>query len=375
MVGGLAFTKRFAFWKNFRKRVSAAKCFFGKYPTLITILITTSLACVPFPSMAQIENPGDFNTVSLYLENDAFAGTDQNYTSGFRLAWISRDLRDYRENFIGKLSYPVIKLLPFFNAPGFQRAIYLALGQNIYTPVDTKQSDLIEDDRPYAGYSYFAVGIQSKDSYRMHTLEFSLGIIGPSAFAEETQERFHDLLGQNPPQGWDNQLEDEPTLEVNYLRKTKIWQAGIGRHLGADLIPHVGAALGNVHIYANGGGQIRFGWNLPNDFGTFLIRPGCECNVAIDRLDPRFFRTTQFGIHLFVAVDGRIVLRDIFLDGNTFKESHSVEKNYLTADILFGVGFLIKRFKISYAYVYETKKFKLQEDEHVFGTFTLSYSF
>jgi hypothetical protein len=325
--------------------------------------------------MAQIESPGDFNTLSLYLENDAFARTDRNYTSGFRLAWISKDLWDYRENFIGKWGYPVFKRLPFVNTPGFQRAIYLALGQNIYTPEDIQRSDLIEDDRPYAGYGYLALGLQSKDSYRMHTLEFSLGVVGPAALGQETQEFAHELLGQEPPQGWDNQLQNELALQAVYLRKTKIWQAGIGRYFGADLIPHLGAALGNVHIYANGGGQIRFGWNLPNDFGTFLIRPGCECNVAIDRLDPRFFRTKQFGVHLFAAVDGRAVLRDIFLDGNTFKESHSVEKNNLTADILVGIGFLIKRFKISYAYVYETKNFKLQKDEHVFGTVTVSYSF
>lgn len=69
------------------------------------------------------------------------------------------------------------------------------------------------------------------------------------------------------------------------------------------------------------------------------------------------------------------MLRDIFLDGNTFKESHSVDKNLLTAEILTGIGLIIDRFKISYAFVYQTKKFKQQEEADIFGTITVSYSY
>lgn len=256
----------------------------------IVILIFVLVTWLPFPSMAQTDNPGDFNTVSFYLENDVFASQDRHYTSGLRLTWISRDLRDYQDNYpIGKWSYPLIKKLPIINEPGFQRAIYVSLGQNIYTPDDIYEEDLIEDDRPFAGYTYLAIGFQSKDSRRMNTLEFDLGIVGPLSRAEEGQKLSHQWLGADEPQGWENQIDNELAFNLIYLRKTKLWQSKLDRFIGFDVIPHMGFALGNVDIYGTAGAQVRFGWNLPNDFGTFLIRPGCECNVAFDRQDSRFF--------------------------------------------------------------------------------------
>ena len=39
--------------------------------------------------------------------------------------------------------------------------------------------------------------------------------------------------------------------------------------------------FGNVYTYANTGMQIRLGRNLPRDFGTFIIRPGGDYNLAL----------------------------------------------------------------------------------------------
>ena len=142
--------------------------------------------------------------------------------------------------------------------------------------------------------------------------------------------------------GWHNQLKDEPVLNIFYGRKWKLVQSGIGSGFGYDLIPHVGGALGNVATLANAGAQVRFGWNLPNDFGTFLIRPGSDSNAPLDKQDPRFFpRYHRIGIHLFVAVDGHAVLRNIFLDGNTFRDSHSVDKEPFVANFAVGAGAII----------------------------------
>ncbi len=105
------------------------------------------------------------------------------------------------------------------------------------------------------------------------------------------------------PNGWDNQLKDEPVLGVFYDRKWKLRQSKIDSGFSYDLIPHMGAGLGNALIYAHAGAGLRFGWNLPNDFSTFTIRPGSDTNAAItnaaiDETDARFFRGgPRFGIH------------------------------------------------------------------------------
>lgn len=341
------------------------------------IIPVSLLLAIPFGVMAEEKQASDSNTFSFYLENDVFAGTDRHYTSGVRLTWISPDLTHFLDHpNLPPWSRPVIKRLPFINEPGYQRAIYLSVGQNIFTPEDIKRRELIEDDRPYAGFTYLAVGFQSKNAIHMDNLEFDLGIVGPHSYAEDVQTQVHEWIDSPVPMGWDNQLHDEGALGVQYMHKHKLIQSGLGNGVNYDLIPHVGGGAGNIKTYLNAGAQFRFGWNLPNDFGTFLIRPGCECNAPIDERDPRFFpRYHRFGIHGFMAIDAIAVFHDIFLDGNTFEDSHSVDKKPFTADVMAGLSLICSRFKMTYAYVYRTKEFKNQEKAHIFGTVTISFTY
>ena len=325
------------------------------------IFIFILLVLLPILSLAQSRKTKNFGTFSLYFENDIFAGTDRRFTEGFKLGWISKDLKNYRKN-------PWLKWLPFVNKPGFQHSISISLAQNIWTPNDIERSDLIEEDSPYAGYLYLAVGIYSISSRRMDTLEINLGIIGPHSYAEQLQKLIHSFYNGKRPSGWDNQLKDELALGVIYERKWKLLQVQSNSSFGFEFIPHLGGGLGNVYTYANTGMQIRLGWNLPRDFGTALIRPGGDYNLAL-----RY--SGQSGVHVFFAVDGKAVLRNIFLDGNSFRDSHRVDKKSFTADILLGVGMRFGRFNISYAYVLWTKRYETEPKAHIFGVINLSYSY
>lgn len=344
---------------------------------LESIFLVSLLLLLPLTAIAQDETAKDFRTVTLYLENDVLDDTDSLYTSGLKLSWISPDLRNYRENSrLPQWSYPLIKRLPLVNKPGLQYSVSMSLGQNIYTPEDTESSDLVKDDRPYAGILYYAIGFHSKSSRQMDSLEFLLGIVGPHSYAEETQKKVHELCNNDIFNGWANQLKDEPVLGVFYDRKWKLRQSKISSGFSYDLIPHMGAGLGNALIYAHAGAGLRFGWNLPNDFGTFTIRPGSNTNAAFNETDPRFFRRDQrFGIHVFAAVGGSWVLRNIFFDGNTFRDSHSVDKEPFVGNYMVGVGLMLSRFKMSFAHVHQTKEFKTQKNEHSFTAITLSFSY
>ena len=295
--------------------------------------------------------------LSFYLENDLFARTDRYYTNGVKFTWISHDrwLRSDNER--------------------FQRAVSFSLGQNMYTPDTIEKADLIEDERPYAGYTYLEIGFHKRDMRIMDSLEFSIGIVGPHSFAEQTQKIIHFLTGAIPPEGWDHQLKDEFVLGVTFDRKWKLIRWGGGRRLSFELLSHGGGSLGNVITAAGAGLQFRLGWRLPDDFGTFPIRPGGESIAFDDEILSGPDNDHGFGFHALLSLEGQAVLRNLFLDGNTFQESHRVEKKPLVADIVVGVRAIFRKVKVSYVYVYRTRQYTTQKRKEIFGSWNISLSF
>ena len=346
---------------------------------LLALASILMLLYLPQHAVAGDNKARGSDTLTLYLENDLFGfdNNDRYYTHGTKISWISRDLSNYREVVgLPLWAHRLIERMPFVNDPGEQRSVSVSLGQNIYTPEDKERSDLISDDRPYAGITYLGLGLHSKNERLMDTLEFDLGIVGRHSYAEDIQRGVHAWTDSDDPKGWSHQLHDEPLLNLYFERKWKAFKFGSSEGLGFDCIPHIGVAVGNAYTGINLGGQMRLGWNLPNDFGTYLIRPGSDSSAPVDDADPRFFRPFhRFGIHLFLAFDGNAVARNILLDGNTFRDSHSVDKKPFVADLIGGIGMIIHRYKITYSYVYRTKEFETQKDEQHFGAIAVSFTF
>ena len=341
-----------------------------------TIALILILLLLPGSSIAGDGKAREASTLTFYLENDSIFDTDRYYTNGMKISWISRDLSNYRDIVTFPWMHRLIERLPLINDPGEQRTVSVSLGQNMYTPEDKKRTDLIKNDRPYAGITYLALGLHSRNARQMDTLELDTGIVGRHSYAEDCQTEFHRWIGAEKANGWDNQLHDEPILNLYFERKWKILQIRSSEGFGFDCIPHAGLAVGNAYTGANLGGQVRFGWNIPNDFGTYLIRPGSDSSSPLDDTDPRFFRLFhRIGIHLFFGVNGKAVARNILLDGNTFRDSHSVDKEPFVADFIGGVGIIIHRVKITYSYVYQTKEFETQKDEQKFGAIAASFTF
>jgi len=337
------------------------------------IFLFTSQVCLA----DETKKPEDYKTFTFYTENDIVAGTDLQYTNGIKLTWISEDLSNYRENKdIQEWSWPIIEILPFINKDGFQKNVSFSIGQNMYTPDDQDRTDLIKDDRPYAGISYVAIGFTSKNTKSMHTMEIATGIVGPHSYAEKTQNAFHSCFGAEESNGWDNQLKDEFVLNLFFERKWRALSSELGNGFAYDIIPHAGFSVGNMLIAGSFGGQIRYGLNLPNDFGTLLIRPGSDTNAPIDDKDPRFSNGTRpFSTHLFLGVDAFATARNLLLDGNTFKESHSVDKKPIVCRFIAGFGILFHHVKFTCSNVWATKESDTQKNGQRYGSITISYSY
>lgn len=314
-------------------------------------------------------------TFGLYFENDLFSGTDQHYTSGLKFSWSSRDLEQLSDSYYANPLLPIFNLIPYINQKDYQKNLVFALGQNIYTPVDTETAALITDDRPYAGWLYLGVGVVWKDAQVRNSLVLDIGVIGSWSYARQTQRQIHDLRGFESPDGWDNQLDDEVGFTLNYERTWRWPQHARRSGFDWEFLPHAGAAIGTVRTQANIGSELRFGLNLPDDFGTAAIGSSATTSTPVDGYQAADRSRFDLGFYLFVRADGRLVVRNIFLDGNTFSDSHSVGSKPFVADLSAGVAVNVKNTKLAYALVYRTEEFDEQDEGQLFGTLSLNWTF
>lgn len=338
------------------------------------LVLTGALLPVNLPAR-DFADARDTWTTTFMFENDLFGNSDQNYTNGIQISWVSPDLSDYRDSErLPGWATGLVEKLPLINEPGLQRNVSFSIGQKIFTPEDISRTDLIVDDQPYAGWLFASAAFHNKNERILDTFEIQLGIVGPASFAEDAQNFVHKLRDIPKARGWSNQLETEPGIVMIGERKQRFWQYDFHKRFGMDFIGHAGIGVGNIHTYANTGVEARLGWNIPRDFGSTVIRPGGNPNAPADSSDPRI-GGTPFSAHLFAAITGAAVARNLFLDGNTFSSSHSVDKKHFIGDLILGASVVVYRVKLSYAQVFRSREFDQQTDNHEFGSISLSYTF
>ncbi len=314
-------------------------------------------------------------TFTFKLENDLFAGTDADYTNGIKLSWVSANVQDYSNDpCLPQWVRGINRTLEFVDRGSYaSRNMSISLGQSMFTPKNPDLNPPDPKDRPYAGWLYLGLGYNARGADFMRTYELNLGVVGPAALGRQSQDLIHDARDIKRFEGWEHQLGNELGVQLISERKDK-WTSTPGLFgLSVDAITHYGASLGNVATYANVGGEVRIGFYLPDDFGTSSIRPGGDNAAPFFDRDRRGSSST--GLHIFASVDARAVARNIFLDGNTFRDSPHVEKKTLVADSALGVAWIWKTGKIAYAHYLRTKEFKGQEKPQAFGSITLSLNF
>ncbi len=232
----------------------------------------------------------------------------------------------------------------------------------MYTPDDFESADLQVDERPYAGYMYLMSDLSWVDNTTLDSLSFEVGVVGPAAQMEGIQKMIHDLIGSPEPQGWDHQLQNELILQINYEQKN---------YHNKYLVSQYGFELGNRSIKAFGGVLARWGKNIPKDFGTYNIQSMHDSKILLTSTK----QNSQISYYLNFSLKANLIARDIFLDGNTFRNSHSVDKNYATLDIGYGFSCAYENFTFDYLREHSTKKYKTQDKLHSYGSFIFGYYF
>ena len=247
---------------------------------------------------------------TVHLTNDVFSGTDEDFTHGTEFRYQKKveeansTLRSIAE---------ALPDIPFSEQKEVTH-VSAKIGQHLYTPDDLRSSEIIEDDNPYAGWLFGEVRRQVLTEDEKKEVGVAVGLIGKYSFAEHAQKFVHNDLGKGTdPKGWHNQLDHEPGLVLSATRE-KVFHRFSPGGLEADIRHGAEVRLGNIHTDLKYGPELRFGKGLPNFNGY----------------------DERWSLHGYVGANARVVGRNIFYDGNTFRDSHSVGAEPLVGELTAG---------------------------------------
>jgi lipid A 3-O-deacylase len=297
------------------------------------------------------------------IENDLFTlkPGDRYYTGGLQLSLLQPDK-------------PLLAwqpaLMRWMNGDEniLRSAREISIGHKIFTPAATHLTTPPADDRPYAGWLYASFAshlLISGHVETVHTIELSLGMVGPSTRSAALQRSIHRTFNSDMPQGWQHQLADEPGVVLLVARKWRLPPMQLHR-LKYDISPHLVLSIGNIYSYAGGGVILRLGNNLNADIGPPNIRPGFPGASA-------FAHTSQRPAwYLFAGHESRLVARDLFLDGNTWHAGAGVNHDGIVGDYQFGIVWLYGNLRLGLSNILRSREFKTQQQATHFGAISIS---
>lgn len=323
-------------------------------------------------------------------ENDSFANTDRNYSHGITVTVETHALQEPEDECF---PWPVRWHARMFDAitpdallgsdKQNEKSVVMKFGQAIYTPANYFESAVVPDDRPYAGLLFAGLSLHrrylvNEKLEALEAKEITLGIIGPWSMAKEFQQMAHSLFGDVQFDGWDNQLRNEPAFQVSYDKKYRDYagRTRVQSGFAADLIRSYGLRLGNIETSANLALEGRIGFDIPNDFGTFTIRPGTDSRPPDITSNRSEYPHAKFGYHFFTILDLKYVAYNFSVDGNLFHRSHHVTRQPWV--VLGAVGLSLPTIINYYGYnlaimqVYQTSEFKEQNAHHAYQMLALS---
>lgn len=304
-----------------------------------------------------------------FWENDGgppglFSDSDKHYTNGLKLdmAW--------KPAWADKLA-PLVPFNDHFGGP-IDTAVGFSVGQYIFTPRNLRTEKPVFHDEPYAGWLAFSfywqrAGDISEKIAMFDHIEFDAGIVGQWSGAEPLQTAVHAFLpDQQRPNGWGNQLHNEPAVDLTVRRKLRFSSGRTDDGFEFQAIPSVGGTLGTVYRQLEGSITARIGWNLPNDFGPRRL---ADVGSATGGW------SSDFGFYVFVRGQAQLVEHNIFLDGNTWKDSQWVSKEPVVLEAQVGfVALLWQHFEIGWSKTFQTEGFKDEPGGgQSFGAITLAW--
>jgi hypothetical protein len=308
--------------------------------------------------------------LTLTLENDLFTGSDNNYTNGLGVSWVSAPLDTYDGDQFVRNWGKFWSFLPGIPEDGSHTYAVWSIAQEIHTPNDITNPNPPETDQPYAGILYVDSVLCAQSDKWGHAWELKLGVVGPASQAEHAQKWVHEKIGADEPQGWDTQLPNEPVINVGYT-VAHLWCEGkVGEEAEWRLVPIGTVGLGNYFTGVGLGMYGEVGWNLVDALGASSLRAGLNAasTIGVGPVD-------GWSVAFFAGLGGYGVGYYLPLDGTLFKDSRSVDTKPFVGTGSFGCAVRHGKLALSIAASYSTDAFEGQKKAAEFGTLSLSWYF
>lgn len=315
------------------------------------------LFCLILPALFPCRTSAQFIRSSrLAAENDGFVfwtpphdRTDRYYTNGLAaeavLAWAPRWAK--------LLARDEPRVCPSVAGSSPCVLTRVTLGQSIYTPAWLFSPGPPIDDRPYAGWLYLRATTARVTPQGSRSFGVEVGVTGGPSLASLAHRWFHRTLGKAEPTGWDHQIPFELAFSVKYEVRSTV--ALLAQESGASFLlePHGSFSLGTLRTGAVGGLSFKAGWNAPPRLDWW--GPGSG---------PVYFLLTA-------GVEGELVLRDLFIDGSTWKESVHTELTPLVGRASAGLEIGTGPLGLLFAVTLSSIQFTTQQESHSVGKISI----
>jgi hypothetical protein len=293
--------------------------------------------------------------LTLLVENDVFTNSDNNYTNGVGVAWVSGAVAAEDSGFVGHWTR-WWSFLPYVADDGYATYASWSLAQEMNTPDDITDPDPSPDDQPYSGILYVDSTLYARKPNWTHAWQLKLGVVGPASQAEVVQRDFHRLIGAGKPRGWDT---------VAHLAAA----GRVGRSAQWRVVPVATVGVGNYFTGAGGGVYGEVGWDLVDALGVTALRSGLNAASTVGVV-PR----GVWSVSLFGGAGAYAVAHYMPLDGTLFRDSRSVDSKPVIA--MGSFGFCLRRggFTLSFARTFFSNTFDTQRERTDFGTLAVSWA-
>ena len=256
----------------------------------------------------------------LELDNDVAFGSDNQFSNGWSFQ-IHTPVADSWETLEGPAN-PIKKIgawLPTLTKEGLKYRASLAIGQILQTPEEIENPNPIPNDVPYLGILALQGAWIAFNDTDFRGFEFTLGAIGRPSMAEQTQNFVHEVItGDDVAEGWDNQLEDEVAINLNYMAKKKFYRTGNPSGFSFDAAINGNIALGTIFTLADVRLETRFGSNMPKGFLYFPNVAARSLTYDATLAPPNRSKASFYGS---LALGATAMGHYIGLDGNVFKDN------------------------------------------------------
>ena len=288
----------------------------------------------------------DAGSFTLQMDNDFLARTskllDEDYTQGFHFIFNRKTPPRFLKRALDHLG-------DCSPDGGCENGASTLVGQEIYTP--QYYPAVAADDRPYGGWLYGGMRSTAATDRDLTTLSVKLGVTGPPSFAQQLQVTFHELQPYYLiPAGWNDQLKFEPGVVVTAEKKKFSGVNAGAASLG--LIGSGSASVGNILTDLEAGLKLVAGLNAGH---PWMLE-----------------KKAGFGVHASFGARQDLVLRNLFLDGNTFRSGPHVKRVPFVWQKEMGAGLSFGSISLDYQKIVRSREFTTGRRYQPYGTIAVT---